>query len=220
MRSLLIPIFCLLTFATANAQDPVKKPPVSDSKLDTLDGPKYINKGKIAGRKAFHRSLMFPGLGQIYNYQLEVADIKSGEQSGKRVGQKIYILGKLAAIYAGGTILVISYGDNRAEYKRFLAELQYRADPTLPNPNTGLAGYTNVDQLTIAKNIYKRNSQVVLISLVGLYGVAALDAYVAARLKYFNVDESLAFKISPSIINSSTMYGFVPAPALKLTLKL
>lgn len=220
MRLLILIIGCLLTFATAKAQDSVKKAPGRDAKIDTLEGPKYINKGKIAGRKAFHRSLMFPGLGQIYNYQLEVADIKSGEVQSKRVGQKIYILGKLAGLYTVGTVLVISYGDNRSEYKRFLAELQYRADPTLPNPNTGLVGYTNTEQLTIAKNIYKRNSQVVLISLVGLYGIAALDAYVAARLKYFNVDESLAFKISPSIINSSTMYGFVPAPGLKLTLKL
>jgi hypothetical protein len=72
----------------------------------------------------------------------------------------------------------------------------------------------------VGKNIFKRNSQVVLISLVGLYALSAVDAYVTARLKFFNIDDSLGVKISPSMINSNTMYGFNPQPSLKLTLRL
>jgi len=223
MRFLLLLVTSLLTFATVKAQNPVIKKPADTTKdrVDTLKSPEYVNQGKIAGKKAVRRSLIFPGLGQMYNYGLVVNDVKSGATQGKRTFQKIYLLGKIGAIYAGGTILTLSYIDNRKEYKRFLTELQYRQlNNNEPDPEGNLTQYTNTEALTIAKNIYKRNSQVVLISLVGLYGLNVLDAYVTARLKYFNVDDTLTFKISPSTINNTTMYGYSPAPALKLTIKL
>ena len=222
MRALLLSVIFCFAFAQVNAQKPVS--PVKQdttAKLDTIAPAKYVNQGKIAGKKAVYRSLMFPGLGQLYNYGLVVDDVKNGRTEGKRIGQKIYLIGKIGAIYAGGTMLVMSYIDNNNNYKRFLRELQYRqANNNVPDPNNGLTQYPDVNALTVAKNIYKRNREVVLISLVGLYGLNVLDAYVTARLKYFNVDESLSIKLSPSIINTNTMYGFNIAPALKLTLKL
>jgi hypothetical protein len=222
MRVLLLSVVFCFAFIQVNAQNPVS-PTKQDTtaKLDTIAPAKYVNQGKIAGKKAVYRSLMFPGLGQLYNYGLVVDDVKNGRTEGKRIGQKIYLIGKIGAIYAGGTLLVMSYIDNNNNYKRFLRELQYRqANGGTADPNNGLTQYPNVDALTVAKNIYRRNREVVLISLVGLYGLNVLDAYVTARLKYFNVDESLSIKLSPSIINTNTMYGFNVAPALKLTLKL
>ncbi len=220
MRALLLSVILCFAFAQVNAQKPVS-PAKQDTtaKLDTIAPAKYVNQGKIAGKKAVYRSLMFPGLGQMYNYGLVVDDVKNGRTEGKRIGQKIYLIGKIAAIYAGGTILVMSYIDNNNNYKLFLRELQYRQLNGVPNPENGLDRY-DVNGLTLAKSIYKRNREVVLISLVGLYGLNVLDAYVTARLKYFNVDESLSIKISPSIINTNTMYGLNIAPALKLTLRL
>jgi hypothetical protein len=223
MRVLLVLILVFATFTMVRAQEPITKKPIDSpsAQIDTLKPPAYVNQGKIAGRKAFHRSLIFPGLGQIYNYGLVVKDVQSGAVKGNKVAQKLYILGKLGAIYAGGTMLVISYSDNRQQYKRFLTELQYRQENKgAPDPNGDLTQYSNTEALTVAKNIYKRNSQIVLISLVGMYGLSALDAYVTARLKYFNIDTSLAFKVSPSVINSNSMYGFNAVPALKFTLKL
>lgn len=224
MRALLLSLMVLLTFASARAQNPVVKKPIDtiQNRVDTIKPAPYINKGKIAGKKAFHRSLIFPGLGQIYNYGLVVDDVKSGAVKGNKVAQKLYIIGKIGAIYAGGTLLVMSYIDNNKNYRLFLDELQYRKlHNNTPDPENGLAQYTNTDALVVAKNIYKRNREVVLISLVGLYGLNALDAYITARLKYFNVDDNLSFKISPSLINSNTMYGYNPVvPGLKLTIKL
>ena len=136
------------------------------------------------------------------------------------VGQKIYIIGKIGAIYAGGTLLVMSFIDNNNNYNLFLKELQYRQLYGKSDPANGLEQY-DTNGLTLAKNIYKRNREVVIISLLGLYGLNVLDAYVTARLKYFNVDETLSIKLSPTLINSNTMYGFSNVtPALKLTLKL
>lgn len=224
MRALLLLVILGFVFAAVNAQNPVtsQKSDTTVVRLDTIAPAKYINKGRIAGQKAIYRSLIFPGLGQIYNYGLVVDDVKSGRAEGKRIGQKMYIIGKIGAIYVGGTMLVMSYIDNNNNYKLFLRELQYRQlNNNQPDPNNGLSQYTNTDALVIAKNIYKRNREIVIISLVGLYGLNVLDAYVTARLKYFNVDDTLSFKLSPTIINSNTMYGYTNfAPALKLTLKL
>lgn len=214
----------ILTVVSARAQNPVVKKPIDTAtiKLDTIGSPAYVNQGKIAAHKAAIRSLIFPGLGQLYNYGLVVDDVKNGRTEGKRIAQKVYILGKTAAIYGGGTVLVLSYIDNRKNYKLFLNELQYRKlNSNQPSPDNGLGQYPNTDALTIAKNIYKRNSQVVLISMIGLYGLNVLDAYVTARLKYFNIDETLTFKISPSTINTNTMFGYQNiTPALKLSLRL
>lgn len=222
MRCLLVVILSVFTFAMAKAQQPVTTRPsdTTKSRLDTLQDPDYVNVGKIAGRKAFHRSLIFPGLGQVYNYGLVVKDVQSGAVKGKKVAQKLYIIGKIGAIYAGGTMLVLSYSENRSNYKKFLEELQYRqANNGRINPESELARYTDTQALTVAKNIYKRNSQIVLISLVGLYGLNALDAYVTARLKYFNIDTSLSMKVAPSVLNVDTMYGMNTVPSVRLTLR-
>ena len=223
MRAFLLSVIFCFVFTLVKAQIPTTTTrPDTTAKLDTLAPAKYVNQGKIAGKKAVYRSLIFPGLGQVYNYGLVVDDVKAGRTQGKRVGQKIYIIGKIAAIYGGGTMLVMSYIDNNNNYKRFLRELQYRQlNNNQPDPNNGLTQYPDASALTVAKNIYKRNREVVLISLVGLYGLNVLDAYVTARLKYFNVDETLSFKISPTTINSNPMFGSNNiAPALKLTLRL
>lgn len=222
MRLTIFIAIILFSFVTTKAQDRGAKKQ-TDTLKDFVDTTGYVNEGKIAARKAAMKSLIFPGLGQIYNYGLVVDDVKNNRVEGKRVAQKLYIIGKTAGIYVGGTILVLSYIDNRAQYKRFLAELQYRQiNNDQPNPDGDLAQYTNTSALTIAKNIYNRNSQIVLLSLGAVYGLNVLDAYVTARLKYFNIDETLSLKIAPSIINNNTMYGFSTpvAPALKLTLKL
>lgn len=223
MRILFYAAVLCLVFTKVNAQNDVT-PKKEDTtvKVDTAGTTKYINKGKIAGKKAIYRSLIFPGLGQIYNYGLVVDDVKSGRVEGKKILQKAYIIGKIGAIYVGGTVLVMSYIDNNNNYNLFLRELQYRKlNNNQPSPTNGLSQYPNTDALIVAKDIYKRNREVVLISLVGLYGLNVLDAYVTARLKYFNVDETLSFKLSPTTINSTTMYGYQNiTPALKLTLRL
>lgn len=221
MRVLFFLIIGLLTFTSVKAQEPVGKNTTEQSKIDTVKPAAYVNKGQIAGRKAIRRSLFFPGLGQIYNYGLVVDDVKSGVYHDKRVLQKIYIIGKIGAIYGGGGVLVSSYIENNKRYKQFLTELQYRqTHPGMVLEGNGLERYTNTESLVTAKNIYKNNREVVLISLAVLYGMNVVDAYVTARLKYHNVENELSYKISPTLINSNTMYGYNAIPGIKLTLKL
>lgn len=222
MRILFVFFIGISTFTMVKAQEPVKEKLIvpSPSKTDTTAKP-YINEGKIAGKKAINRSLILPGLGQAYNYGLVVKDIRNGKIEGKGVGKKIAIIGKIAGIYVAGTMLTMSYIDNNQKYRQFLKELQYRqAHNNVPDPDGSLQNIS-VETLYVGKAIYKNNREVVLISLIGTYGINVIDAYVTARLKYISVDEDLAFKITPSVINSNAMYGYNSyVPALKLTLKL
>ncbi|WP_379084440.1 DUF5683 domain-containing protein [Pedobacter sp. UC225_65] len=225
MRSIFLLIVGVLAFGSVRAQVIDKKNvDSSTTRIDTLKKPGYINKGRIAGRKAIRRSLIVPGLGQMYNYGLVVDDVKRGVYPDKRVLQKIYIVGKISLIYAGGALLVSSYIDNNNKYKQFLRELQYRqVNPGKILEGNGLEGYTGdqgLQALYTGKAIYKNNREVVLISLAVLYGANVVDAYVTARLKYHDVDNQLSYKISPTLINASPVYGFKPVPGLKFSLKL
>lgn len=224
MRCSLFFLMLVFLFTNVNAQKRTKDTIANEkSRVDTLpSASEYVNKGKIAGKKAIKRSLIIPGLGQAYNYGLIVDDIKHNSIEGKAFGKKLAIIGKIGGIYVAGTMLTLSYIDNNQKYNLFLEELQYRAlNNGEPNPNGSLAGYKDTNNLITGKNIYKNNREIVLIFLGVTYGINVLDAYITARLKYLNVNDKLGFDISPSVINSNTMYGYNSiTPALKLTLKL
>lgn len=225
MRFSLVFLLALFLCTQANAQKRAAKDTLANEKnrLDTLaPSTGYINKGKIAGKKAIRRSLILPGLGQAYNYGLIVDDIKNNRIEGKAFGKKLAIIGKIGGIYVAGTMLTLSYIDNDQKYRLFLKELQYRAaNNNQPDPNGSLAGYKDTQNLYTGKAVYKNNREIVLIFLGVTYGINVLDAYITARLKYLNVDQKLGFDIRPSVINSNSMYGYNSfTPALKLTLKL
>jgi hypothetical protein len=171
------------------------------AKNDTV---KYVNLGKIAARKAAIRSAMIPGWGQVGN------------------GLTIYRGIKVAAIYTGGALLAMSYIQNTNSYHEFLAEIQYREANNDQSPRgSPLAIYPNTAGLITAKDVYRRNREVVIFSFIALYGVNIIEAYVDARLKYFDVGENMAIKFSPTLINSNMRYGYnAVAPALKVAFRL
>ncbi|MEH3112850.1 DUF5683 domain-containing protein [Pedobacter terrae] len=221
--------FFLVNFAAAQVKDTLLKPAdtskIKFSKsLDTVAKKpmtrkdsmkaKYVNPGKVAGRKAVFRSMIIPGWGQLYNIQL--LNDGYGTRAGKsQVFQKIYTGGKIAAIYGGATALTLSLMDSRKNYKRFLNEAQYRQDH--PGKKLDLTQYSDQGVLD-GKSLYKRNSQIVYFSYGLLYAANIIDAYVAARLHFFNIDDNLSFRAVPSVMGTDSMYGFNLTPALKLSL--
>ncbi|MCZ4224896.1 DUF5683 domain-containing protein [Pedobacter rhodius] len=231
--------FLFVNLASAQVKDTVLKPldttraiPQKAVKIDSSSRRqdtakvKYINPGKIAGRKAIFKSLIIPGWGQLYNNQLLRDKLNArGEKTG-HFWQKTYTLGKVGLIYGGFTLLTISYIDNRNSYKIFLKEAQVRAfnrletDPTKKQPvNPDLVRYGDTN-VTEAQAIFKRNTQIVIFSYFAVYAVQVIDAYVAARLNFFNIDDSVALKVTPSLMsNPNSMYGFNTMPALKVSLR-
>jgi len=235
-------LFSLFTFVFANrvcAQvkdttvkgiDTIKTTPIRAVRMDTTKKAadtskvKYINPGKVAGRKAVFRSLIIPGWGQLYNNQLLNERLNAKGETTGHFWQKTYTLSKVGLIYAGFGLLTVSYIDNRKNYKIFLKEAQIRAfnklNPTNPQPvNPDLVRYQDTNVLD-AQAVFKRNSQIVIFSYFAVYAINVVDAYVAARLNYFNIDDSLSMKITPSLmINPNSMYGFNSSPALKISLR-
>lgn len=181
---------------------------------------KYVNPGKVAGRKAVLKSLILPGLGQIYNLQL----LNDGSRAGKNLTfQRIYTIGKIGAIYGGFTVLTLSYIESSKQYDLYLKELQYRnnnggkADPNGPFIKADGSEFST-SGITTGKDTYRRNKQIVLFSYGLVYIANVVDAYVAARLHFFNIDDKLSFRAVPTLINSNSMYSFRAMPALKLSL--
>ncbi|MCX2481107.1 DUF5683 domain-containing protein [Pedobacter sp. MC2016-15] len=167
------------------------------------DTAQYVNLGKVAARKAALRSAMIPGWGQIGN------------------GLTVYRGIKVSAIYVGGTLLAMSYMQNNRNYKEFLSEIQYREANNGQSPRGSRFSEYPTSGLITAKDVYRRNREVVLFSFVALYAVNIIEAYVDARLKYFDVGDNMAIKISPSMINSNVRYGYNSfSPALKIGFRL
>jgi hypothetical protein len=198
--SLVVCLFFAALVVKGQEPMPIKKDSTT-AKIDTLK-PAYINPGKVAGRRAAIRSAILPGMGQIGN------------------GVTVYRIAKVAAIYTGATLLTLSYMENNKQYHRYLKELQYRVnnggeidpDGDLPYPIEGLVR---------AKDTYGRNRWVIIFSFGALYAVNIIEAYVDARLKYFDVGDDLSLKLSPSLnMNTGPMYGYAAAaPGVKLTLR-
>jgi len=225
--------FFLVNLASAQVKDTVLKP-VDTSKIklsksldtaakkpmtrkDSMKA-KYVNPGKVAGRKAVFRSMIIPGWGQLYNMQL--LNDGYGTRAGKsQFFQKLYTGGKIAAIYGGITVLTMSYIESSKQYNLALTELQYRdSHNDQPDPNGPFGSRYSTSGITQRKDTYRRNKQIVLFSYGLVYFANIVDAYVAARLHFFNIDDNLSFKVMPSMINTNSMYGFNATPALKLSL--
>lgn len=182
-------------------KDSIAADTIRTKKTDTSKT-KYVNVGKIAARKALFSSAILPGLGQIRN------------------GVTFYRMLKVAGIYAGGTMLTLSYIENNNNYKEYSKELIDRYDNN--GETQGRTIYKNYPQegLMAAKDNARRNREVVIFSLAGLYLLNIVEAYVDARLKYFDVGD-VAFKVAPAVINGTGMYGFNSlTPGLKITLSL
>lgn len=208
MYKILLLSVCLFFAHAAMAQEKltVKKDSTANETQSTDTVKPYVNKGKIAGRRAAIRSAMLPGLGQIRN------------------GFNLYRGLKVAGIYTGATLLTLSYIDNTKQYNIFVKELEYRTE-NRNNPDVSkrtdnvLYANTPTDRLIAAKDIYRRNRQVVLFSYGGLYLFNIIEAYIDARLANFDVGDVASIKIRPDLMNSNQMYGFNSfAPGMKISI--
>jgi hypothetical protein len=197
-KVLLLTVCLFFTFAKAKAQEKVTMKKDST----TTDSVKpYVNQGKIAGRRAMIRSAMLPGLGQIRN------------------GFNLYRGLKVAGIYTGAAFLTISYIDNSKQYDIFVHELEYRAQNGGASPPGSLYANSPVDRLISAKDIYRRNKQVIIFSYAGLYLLNIVEAYIDARLSNFDVGDVTRIKIRPDLMNANQMYGYHSiAPGMKIAI--
>ena len=148
---------------------------------------KIMEPRKIDPMKAVWLAAVFPGAGQIYNRQLW----------------------KLPILYGG--FLGLTYGMNwNQRYYNGYANA-YR-DLVEDNPSKSYLDYVppgyNVEQnrsflesaLKRKKDFYRRNRDLTIIGMVGVYLVSIVDAYVDASLSNFDISPDVVMSVEPTVM--------------------
>jgi hypothetical protein len=132
---------------------------------------------------------ILPGLGQIYN-------------------KKYW---KLPILYGGAGTILFYIDYNNKKYQQFRNAFLERK--SLPEPlwKDPLAINVEEDNLQRGIDFYRRNRDLLMILLAGIYFIQIVDAYVDAQLMDFDISEDLSFRIQPGLIpdgyTSSINYG-------------
>ena len=150
--------------------------------------------------KAVWYAALFPGGGQIYN-------------------RKYW---KLPLVYGGFMGLTYGYSWNQKYFKGY--SNAYR-DLVENNPNKSYLDYVRPgfdvegnrkwleNALKNKKNSYRRNRDLCVISMIGVYLLAMVDAYVDASLYHFDISPNISMRVEPAIISTSPFSGNYSADA-------
>lgn len=142
--------------------------------------------------RAVWMSALFPGLGQVYNRRYW----------------------KLPLIVGGYLGLAYATSWNNTMLKDYT---QAFADITDKDPNTN--SYMNFFPSTVSessldktwltntlrsrKNFYRRNRDLCIIAMIGVYALAMVDAYVDASLAHFDISPDLTVDVAPAVMIES-----------------
>lgn len=142
--------------------------------------------------RAVWLSALFPGLGQVYNRRFW----------------------KLPLVVAG--FMGLGYGTSwnnmmLRDYTRAYSDIM-DSDPTTNSymdffPSTitedDLDKTWLTNTLKARKDYYRRNRDLCIICMVGVYLLAMVDAYVDASLSHFDITPDLSVQVSPAVISDS-----------------
>ncbi len=122
--------------------------------------------------KATIFSTMLPGLGQIYN-------------------QRYW---KVPVIYGGLATAAYSLEFNNRQYNRFRKAYNYASDgddSTVPEVDQSQEALKNY------RDAYRRNRDLSVIVMMGIYALNIIDANVDAHFYNFDISDNLALKVEP-----------------------
>jgi hypothetical protein len=201
--------FCLNAHAQKPNQPLVKVPNSNTAIGDSASSKIFIIKNGVSEtdhpnashspRKAWVRSAIIPGWGQVYNKQYW----------------------KVPLIYGGFALLGRAIVVNRSDYNLYVNEAYARRDGKTGNlafkGNTASAN----DFFKYASNS-DRNVQISIFGIIGVWGLNCIDAYISAKFIHsYSVDNNLSFRLSTDAI-SQPLYAVnttpYPVPALKLSM--
>lgn len=151
-----------------------------------LDGKKIFNPDPT---RAVWMSVLFPGLGQVYN---------------RRYWKIPIIVGGFMGLGYGMSWNNGQYADYSRAYRDLLDN-----DPTSnsymdffpPNTQEGdldKSWLTNV--MKSRKDFYRRNRDLCIICMVGVYLLCIVDAYVDASLAHFDISPDLSMEVAPTMM--------------------
>lgn len=160
-------------------------------------------------RSAVLRSLILPGLGQVYNHKWW----------------------KVPVIYGGLGLLGWAVVFNNTYYNEFLALSKYREHGVTPGPKDPYYKEYNLyiaqpnQALYDATDGYRRNRDLSILGIVGAWGINAIDAYIDAKfISAFTIDNNLTMKINPGVLNQpvyalNSYNSYIPAIKITFTIK-
>lgn len=151
-----------------------------------LDGKKIFNPSP---ERAVWLSALCPGLGQIYNRRYWKLPIIVGGFMG--LGYATSWNNTQYQDYTQGYRDLLDADPNTNSYMNFFP-------PTTSESDLDKSWLENT--LRSRKDYYRRNRDLCIICVVGLYLLCMLDAYVDASMAHFDISPSLSMDVAPSLI--------------------
>ncbi len=142
--------------------------------------------------RAVWMSALFPGLGQLYNRRYWKLPIIVGGFMG--LGYATSWNNSMLRDYTRAYADIMDNDPSTNSYMNFFP-------PTTSEGDLNKTWLQNV--LKSRKDFYRRNRDLCIISMVGVYLLAMVDAYVDASLSHFDISPQLSMNVAPALIQES-----------------
>ncbi len=146
--------------------------------------------------RAVWLSALCPGLGQLCNRRYWKLPIGVGAFLG--LGYATNWNNTMLSDYTTAYSDIMDNDPTTKSYMDFFA-------PTVNEADLDKAWPTNI--LRNRKNYYRRNRDLCIICMVGVYLLAMVDAYVDAQLAHFDISTDLSMDVAPTLMNNDIRSG-------------
>lgn len=142
--------------------------------------------------RAVWMSALFPGLGQVYNRRYWKLPIVVGAYLG--LGYATSWNNNMLTDYTKAYRDIMDNDPDTKSYMNFFP-------PTTTEDSLDKTWLTNL--LQSRKNYFRRNRDLCIICMVGVYLIAMVDAYVDASLSHFDLSPDLSMDVAPQLMIDS-----------------
>lgn len=139
--------------------------------------------------RAVWMSALFPGLGQVYNRRYWKLPLVAAGFMGLGYGASWN--NSMLKDYTRAYGDIMDNDPNTKSYMDFFPT-------TVKEEDLDKTWLTNI--LKSRKDFYRRNRDLCIISMVGVYLLAIVDAYVDASLAHFDISPDLSMEVAPAVI--------------------
>lgn len=152
--------------------------------------------------KAFMRSVMIPGWGQLYNHRWW----------------------KVPLVYTGLGLFIDGIVFNQQYYSLLLKEDLLREHGVLAGRNSEFTGVSDAD-IDAATRSYLRNRDLCILGTLAFWGIQSVDAYIDAKFMHsYTMDNNLSFKVKPTLLGQpsyafNSFGSYYPGISITFTLK-
>ena len=155
-------------------------------------------------QRALWLSALCPGLGQIYNRRYWKLPIVVGAFVGLTYGASWN--NRMYKDYSKGYRDVMDDDPDTRSYMDFFP-------PTVKESDLDKAWLQKI--MKSKRDYYRRYREICIISMVGVYLINIVDAYVDASLAHFDISPDLTLDVSPTAIDSGVTGGRLPSLGLQ-----